>query len=220
VIGIFAFVQPWRAKDMPWVGTSATLWAVTGYVLFPECGVLFNLFGTEGNAAAVLFLFPSRRRQMLVGKGLVILGALFVANIAVVAILCVVAGSADAFGPLLAWMEIAIIVIASVGNLVSVLAPFRAVRRGWRVQPHAPGRGCAYGLTYLIFYLIALALALPALAAALLPAYWLPPVWFALTIPLAVGYAVGGYLLSLLLVEPLLLKREFEMIRALTREEG
>jgi hypothetical protein len=56
------------------------------------------------------------------------------------------------------------------------------------------------------------------LAAVVLPTYWLNPIWFALTIPLALAYLCAAYLASLRLTDKALALREAEIAGALRQE--
>jgi hypothetical protein len=218
-MGILMFLLPHYSGSEDWLDVGIGVWVVTSYVFMGECQVLFNIFGNESTAAATLFLFPGSRREILVGKSVVTLGAILLVNVVVVAILCAFIGSYHLFGPVLAWVELATLVSAGAGNVISVLAPLATVRRGWRLQQPSPGRGCGYGLLYALVFGIVLGLSLPVLAAALIPSYWAGAAWFALTIPLAAAYAVGIYMLSLRVAGPLLREREFDVIRSLTQQE-
>jgi hypothetical protein len=60
---------------------------------------------------------------------------------------------------------------------------------------------------------------LPILIALIVPAHWVHPIWFALTVPFAIAYAVGAYLLSLYLASSLLLRREVEIAETLAQTE-
>lgn len=219
VVGIFVFLRPWRREIGEFINPGFIVWAASGYVFFAEIQLLMNILGTEGRAAAALFLFPSSRRQLLLGKNLALLGALFFINLVVAAVLCSVVGQPRLFGPMLVWMELSNIILAGVGNIASVLFPLRIVRVGWRMQAASSGRSCAYGFAYMLFMAAGGLLLLPVLAAALAPSYWISPAWLALTLPVAGLYAVGIYVVALNYAERLLLKREPEIVSALTEED-
>jgi ABC-2 type transport system permease protein len=218
VVAAFAFLGGPEREGM---GSfrPAMVWAATGLVILAEMQLPFNMFGTEGGAAAVLFLFPSSRRQILLGKNLTLFAALSVVNLVFIGLLAAFAGALEMFGPLFCWMELALVVFIAAGNLVSIWFPFRVVMRGWRIQQQSAGRGCGYGFLYLAISGAAFVLLLPILAALLAPTFWVSPAWHALGIPLALAYATGLYALSLHLAEPLLLQRELVLIERLGQEE-
>jgi ABC-2 type transport system permease protein len=217
-IGIFMFVRPWGSTDLPWDTTGIMIWMVPPYMFMGEMGLLLNLFGTEGAAAAVLFLSPAPRRQILIAKSLVMTGAMLAVNAVMVAVLAAVVKRFELFPALFMWTELGTVMVAAVGNVLSVLAPVGLVRRGWRLQARSAGWGCGYGLMTMASLAVAFGLALPVLAAALVPTFWAARVWFVLTVPLAAGYTAVIYLISLRLAEPLLEEREFEIVERLTRE--
>jgi ABC-2 type transport system permease protein len=217
-VAIFAFMGGRRSESYSGF-RPGMIWGASGMVLLMEMSLLFNIFGTEGGAATVLFLFPGSRRQILLGKNLTLFVALSAVNLVFMAILAVLADALQMFGPLFCWMELAIVVFIAVGNLTSIWIPFRAVARGWRIQQQKASTGCGYGFLYMLVTGIAGGLLLPLLVAILLPTFWLEPVWFALTVPLSIAYAGGIYLASLWFAEPLLLRREREIIARVAQEE-
>ena len=218
VVGALAFLG--RPEPASGAGQRpAMLWGVTALMLLSEMQLLFNSFGTEGAAATLLFLFPSSRRQILIGKNLTLFAALSAVNLLLMLMLAALAGALETFGPLFAWMELATIVFIAVGNLTSIWFPVRVVLRGWRIRQQSASRGCGYGFLYLALAAAAYALLVPVLAALLLPSFWVSPAWYALTLPLAVAYAAGLYTLSLRLAAPLLLQRELILVERLGQEE-
>lgn len=217
-VAAFAFLRPVQGTGFRQIGPEV-VWSATGFVLLTEMQLLFNSFGTEGAAAATLFMFPSPRRQILMGKNGAIFAALTAVNLVVVLILTALAGALPYFGPVFVWMELAVLVFIAVGNLTSIWFPVRVVLRGWRIRQQSASRGCAYGAIYLAAMAAASVLLLPVLVAMLLPAFWVSVAWYALAIPLAALYAAGLYALSLHLAAPLLLEREPILIARLTAEE-
>lgn len=195
------------------------LWGASGLLLWGVTGFVFNTFGTEGGAAAALFLFPSDRRQMLVGKNLTILGALLAVNVVFLSILCAIAGRLAMLAPLLCWTSLALVVLVAVGNLVSVYFPYRVALKGWRTRQQHANQGCAYTFLYLGATLAAFVMLLPVLAALLVPLQFVGAGWLALSVPLAALYAAGLYVLSLRLAAPLLVEREFMILEKLTQTE-
>jgi hypothetical protein len=179
----------------------------------------FNCFGTDGAAAAILFLFPSSRRQILIGKNLTLFTALSLVNLLFMLLLSALAADLQQFGLFFGWMELALLMLLAMGNLISVWFPSRIVLRGWRIRQQSASRGTGYGFLYLGFLFVAFLLLLPVLAALLLPVYLVGAAWFLLSLPLALAYVAGLYLLSLHLGEGLLLQRETTMIARLSAEE-
>jgi len=117
------------------------------------------------------------------------------------------------------WMELASVVLISCGNLISVFFPIRVVVRGWRIQRQSSSRGAIQGLLAFAALGVSNCLAAPALAAVVVPTYWVSPLWFVLTIPIAVAYVWFLYQISLRLTETALLRREIEVAEVLGRED-
>lgn len=195
-------------------------WAGSGWVLLSEMSMVFNLFGTEGGAATFLFMFPSSRRQILIGKNLTLFTALSVVNLVFLLILAALAGVPQMFGALFCWMELALGVSVAAGNLMSIWFPHRAVARGWRMQQQSASMGCGYAFLTMGGSMATVVLMLPVLLALLAPTFWISPLWHALTIPVMIAYVAGLYLLSLHLAEPLLIRREIEVMSRVSAEEG
>jgi hypothetical protein len=216
---VVAFLRPWQ-RDGGFANVGdLVLWGGTAFVLMMECQALFNMFGTEGAAAWVLFTFPSARREMLLGKNIALFVAFSAVHVVAAVVLCGLARKLYLVAAVLVWMELASVVLISCGNLVSVFFPVRVVVRGWKIQRQSSSRGVIQGLVLFAALGIANCLAAPALAAVVVPMYWVSPLWYVVTIPMAVAYVWFLYQASLRLAESALLRREIEMAEALGRED-
>ncbi len=198
--------------------TTMALWLATSLTLFQQSILSYNIFGPEANAATLLFAFPVRRRELLIGKNLANLSALLPLNLAAVIVLCATLKRLDMLPILLPWMLGASVLMTAVGNAVSVMIPYRVSTQGFKARQSSGGVG--YGFASLGISLAALVLYAPILAAVLVPHFWIGTSWLPLTVPLALGYAGGLYFLSLRLTEPWLLEREQEIIARVARPEG
>ncbi|WP_395143379.1 hypothetical protein [Armatimonas sp.] len=198
--------------------TTMALWLATSLTLFQQSILSYNIFGPEANAATLLFAFPVRRRELLIGKNLANLSALLPLNLAAVIVLCATLKRLDMLPILLPWMLGASVLMTAVGNAVSVMIPYRVSTQGFKARQSSGGVG--YGFASLGISLAALVLYAPILAAVLVPHFWIGTSWLPLTVPVALGYAVGLYFLSLRLTEPWLLEREQEIVARVARPEG
>ena len=216
---IVVFLRPWHGEGLSLNVGDVTLWAGTGLVLMMESALVFNMFGTEGPAASVLFMFPSSRREIVIGKNLAGFAALSAANVAAAVLLSALARKLYLAPLLLLWMELGTAMLISCGNFVSVLFPARVVVRGWGIRQQSASRGVTQGLVSLAALGVASGLMLPALAAVVVPTYWISLLWLTITIPVAVGYAGFLYRISLRLTEAALLKREIEVAEALRQQD-
>jgi len=195
------------------------LWGASSMLLFAEAQVAFNIFGIDGAAATVLFLFPSPRRFIVIGKNVALFVALSGVNLVFALVLTALGKRLQVFPELLLWLVLATVMLISCGNLISVWFPVRIVMRGWAVRRHSASRGLVHGFVHMGVSCIAALLSLPVLAAVVLPTYWLNPIWFALTIPLALAYLCAAYLASLHLTAKALALREADIADALRQEQ-
>ncbi len=195
------------------------VWAVIAVMLLGETEVVFNILGSEGASASLLFLYPASRRELLLGKNLTLFTALAAINVAVALGLCALTQGMGSFPLIALWTMLTTAVFVSAGNLISIRMPIRLVMRGWRVQPQSASRGCTHFLTHALVSLGAGLLAVPVLAALLAPGRWISPFWFALTIPFALAYVYACYALSLQIGEQWLMQREPEIAAKLSDTE-
>jgi len=102
---------------------------------------------------------------------------------------------------------------------VSIRLPHRVLVRGQRwsrggmaAASGGMGEGCGYLFLYLAAYLGAFVAVLPCVAAVLLPGrFGIAPAWYALSLPLALAYALVLYRVLLGQAEAWLLAREPEI---------
>ncbi len=218
VVAVFMFIRPAGRSTFESYGP-AMAWGASGMVLLSEMQMVCNIFGTEGGAASILFQFPASRRQIIMGKNLAFFTALSAVNVVFMLVIGSLAGALAMFGPLFLWMTLSLAVFIAIGNIVSIRFPLRIVMKGWRVKQQAAGRSCGFGFLYIGFFLAATGLLVPILIALLLPSFFIAGIWFALTVPIAIGYAVLLYYFSLRMGEPMLMGREIEMMEKLSAEE-
>jgi ABC-2 type transport system permease protein len=220
VMVVFMFLQPW-GKEFHWgTGTAGYLvWGVGTFFLIMQSHLPLNIFGTEGNAASLLFLFPGDRKHILMGKNLALFAALSAVNAGLAVLLTALARQLHLLPLVLLWMELATVMFIAGGNLVSVYLPYRVVMRGWRIQRGSASTSFLYGLAHMATSLAIALVALPVLGAILVPTYWAPPIWLVLTLPVAAAYTAFAYLLSLHLAEQAVQRREPEIAERLAREE-
>jgi hypothetical protein len=204
---------------MGMIATNGMLWLVTGLLLLSEAAPVCNQFGADGRSAAFLFAFPGSRLQILMAKNMVLYGVLALVNALCIVAFCALAGAMDRIALMIVWTELSLLSFLAAGNLLSIRFPFRIKIQGWRVRYGSGSAGFAYFLLYLgIMFILAVVMA-PVLIALLLPQALQATQWWALSIPLAVLYAVGLYALSLWLSVPLLRSREQEIIATMSAEE-
>lgn len=198
------------AAAMPIAG-GAALWSALGLLLMMESQFAFNSFGVEGAATATLLLFPSPRRQILLGKNLAFFLALSAGNVVVAVGGAALLRQFTILPQVLIWSELALLLLLAGGNLASIWFPIPIIiRRG------VPRPKVSLGFTQLVLsgitFTVTGLIGLPVLAAALVPTYWVSRFWLLVTLPIAAAYVAFAYALSLHLAEGLLLNREPELI--------
>jgi ABC-2 type transport system permease protein len=216
---VVVFLRPWQDEGGLASVSDVVLWGGTAFVLMTECQWLFNIFGTEGASASVLFMFPSARREIVLGKNAALFVALSAVHVVAAGVLCALVRKLHLVAGLVVWMELAAVILISCGNVVSVFFPARVVVRGWKIQRRSSSRGVTEGLLSLGALGIANCLAAPVLAAVVVPVYWVSALWLVVTIPAAIAYAWVLYRISLRLTEAALLRREIEVAEVLRQEE-
>jgi len=200
--------------------SSLGLWMGSSLLLFQQTFLFYNCFGPEANAAALLFAFPVSRRELLIGKNLAQLSMVVPLNIVSGVLLCLILKRPELLPVQLPWLILAPVLMAAVGNGVSVWLPFRVNTQGLKARQQNTGYGAGYVFLSLGVSLAALVLYVPILAAVLVPYLFVGMGWLALSVPLATAYTLGLYGLSLKVTEPWLLDREAEIIAKVARPEG
>lgn len=222
-LGLFMAFRPSRGAEGSAIFSEArsllAIWMATSLILFQQSILSYNIFGPEANAAQLLFAYPARRRELLIGKNLAGLSAILPLNLAATIVLCTSLKRVELLVVVLPWMLCASVLLTAVGNAVSVMLPYRVNPQGMRARGGNNG-SAAYGFASLGVSLAALILYVPVLAAVLVPWYIVSSVWLWLTIPLALAYTAGLYFLSLHLTEGWLLEREARIIEKVARPEG
>jgi hypothetical protein len=195
------------------------LWGLVGFLLMGESQLALNIFGFEGAASATLFLFPSRRRDILIGKNLVHFLGMCAVNAFMLVLLAAAAGAGHLVPQLVALMVLGSAVLVACGNVTSVLLPVKMKLDRWGIRRQSSSESIAYMFLYLLAMIVIGALALPAIAAIVVPAIWFGSVWLALTVPLGGAYCAVLYLASLHLSENALMRREPDVTAKLTGEK-
>lgn len=181
-------------------------------LLFGQMPILGNLFGSDGEASSLLFQSPCRRRDILLGKNLALLTILFPLNAALMAALAALTGQVQALPGVLFSVALGFVVMAGVGNFLSVWFPLRVVTQQGRLQQHSFARGCGYALVQLGAVTAGAFLLLPPLGAVV----WSPDAWRVPAAAAATAYALALYTLALGQAEQHLRRHEERIVRALT----
>jgi hypothetical protein len=201
--------------------TSWFVWMGPMMMTFSQMNLCFNIFGTEGGAAALLFLFPASRRQIVIGKNLFHFSVLSCFNITMTVIVAVLSRDWAITALLFYWMELGLLLNLALGNIFSLYFPMRAVMRGWRVQSRTTGQGCLFFVIYICAMFASLILFVPPAAALALPlahVFGVSTSWLAVSLPFGAIYVGGIYLFSLYITTLLLPRREEPIIAKVSQE--
>lgn len=195
-------------RDREWLPLMAP-----ALVLFVGLPIALNQFGWERNAASYLFVLPVRPRQLLLGKNLAIMLAVFIESTAMALVLAYLSGGWAVLPLVPALTACAVACQLAVGNLTSVITPLRLPREGTDVFSQATEQGCLAIVSQLAsFFLIGLLLVMPASVTVLTVAFGAPiPFWFASAF--AVGWGLLFYGISIWLAGWLLRRRLPEVLQ-------
>ncbi|MGQ9731399.1 MAG: hypothetical protein ACUVX8_09005 [Candidatus Zipacnadales bacterium] len=165
-----------------------------GICLFGFGSLFQNIFGIDREGLRLLFVMPCPREDILIGK-----------NVAAVAVATIAtSGAVMVAGLLLHELRFALtcipfvlpaaLVLAAVGNIVSIHFPIRTARRGENPFTSSSGRGCLTGIINMLAFQISVLMASPILWAAALPALLDAPLMYIPMIPAAGLYGIGVYM--------------------------
>lgn len=197
------------------------VWMGPAMMTFSQMQLTYNIFGTEGGAVGLLFLYPAARRQVVLGKNLFHFTVLSCFNLVMAGVVFGLSRDPGLTSLLFYWMELSLLLNLSLGNVFSLYFPMRVVMRGWRVQYRSSGQGCLFFVVYLAVWFCSLLMFVPVVAALALPltnTFGISIVWLAVSLPAGAVYVGAIYLFSLYLVELLLPKREEPIIARVSQE--
>jgi hypothetical protein len=194
-----------------------------GYFLATsESRLLFNKFGFEGAGVESLFLMPVERVRILSAKTLFYIVTFQGLNLAFLLVAATVLKAQAAFILLAVAVNVCgVFIVDSVGNVMSVLFPYRIIRRAGRRYAHVfEGQGCLYWIAFSLAIMGSNFIVAPAALFLILPVAFSAPTALAATVPLAAAYVAAVVILSRRWVASLLERREPIIIEFLTKTDG
>ena len=205
LVGAFVFLSPDMSRNpvynlKEFMGIGALM-----YAMLWQMQLLCNRFGNEAGTAALLFGFSVPRRRLLLGKNLALFGLLLLVDGPALMGLSLVADVPERIGLFLFWLPLILLVLTSLGNVVSVLRPFAIARQEKRGDVEPPDT-----LTWAYVVVGAATVALLAPVAELLSHGLIGIIGAAV-------YLTALYAASLYGASALLTRREYQMISALDR---
>jgi len=177
-----------------------------------------NAFGYERAGAQTLFLFPVRPLHIFWGKNLAV-GA--IAGTAGLLATLGVAWLADGWGNVpiaIAAGLAAMLVLMGVGNVTSVLLPFRTRQMRMGENRISSDNGFLRALLQLLALGVAAALLTPVIAAIAVPLLLDQPIWLFLALPAAVAYGALVHQAATRLIAPQFHRRAPEILAVIARE--
>lgn len=194
-----------------------------GYFLATsESRLLFNKFGFEDAGVESLFLMPVERRRILSAKTLFYIVTFQSLNLVFLLTAATVFKAQASFILLAVAVNVCgVFVVDSVGNVMSVIFPYRIIRRAGRRYAHVyEGQGCLYWLAFSLAITASNFIVVPAALLLILPVAFSAPTALVATAPLAAAFVIAVVLLSRKWVASLLSKREPVIIEFLTKTDG
>ena len=197
------------------------VWGMSGLMLFSQFQLPYNIFGTEGGAVNLLFLYPLPRKYLMLGKNLFHFCLLSTVNFVYCFVVFMLKADPGLSALVFVQMEMSLIVVIGIGNLFSLYFPVRVVMKGWRFNQRNSGQGCAFTLLYLLAFFGSYLILIPVFAATILPtvsALGIGTIWLGATLPLALLYTLSLYVLTLILAEKLIKTREEAIVSKVSAE--
>ena len=205
----------------PQATSNSFVWAMATLMTFSQCQMPYNIFGTEGGAVNLLFLYPAPRKQIILGKNLFHFTMLSCVNLVFAVAAAVLKGDLGLGGIVFAQIEMSLLVTIAIGNVFSLYFPVRVVMKGWKTFQRNSSQGCAFVLLYMLAFFGSFVLVLPIIAGLLLPTFEVFGIgagWLAVTVPISAVYAILLYSLSLLAADRLIQSREEPIIAKISAE--
>ena len=178
-----------------------------------------NIFGYDREGLNILFLFPSDRRLLLIGKnvlGLVILAGASTVGLTAAALVLKQPGAVPTTVPFL--VAASFISLAG-GNVASVYFPLRVVGRGENPFSRSAEQGCLTHVVRAVVFNVTALASLPIAAGFLTPHYLGLPALYLLTAPVSIAYGAAMYAIVLPYASAALLQRETRLIEVCTASE-
>lgn len=160
LLSVFAFLSPDMGRNpvynlKEFLGIGAILYSILWQVQ-----LLCNRFGNDAGTGALLFGFSVPRRRLLLGRNLALFALLLLIDSGEIVGLTFVAESSDRIPLFLAWLPLILLVLTTLGNVVSVLEPFPIAPQDRQAGREPPdGLAAAYpgilGATALLLWPVA-----------------------------------------------------------------
>lgn len=176
-----------------------------------------NILARDRNGLSLLFTLPAPRESILIGKNAAMLAVFSPICAIIVLAMAGLLGQWVLAIPALMITECLMVLSVAIGNVFSVYNPMPLPERGR--NPYTAGGGCALmGCVGSLVGMLAFSvIGLPLVPAFILPAKWISPEWFILTLPAAVAYTALAYFLVTKWAARAMTYREPEILRVILK---
>ncbi|MGD8237158.1 MAG: hypothetical protein PVH68_01285 [Armatimonadota bacterium] len=203
----------------------AVQWDMQGQFMPSLIGAMFifagallamNTFGYDREGLNILFLFPSDRRVLLIGKNVLSLAILIGASTLGLTAAAMWLRQPAAVPTTFPFLVAASFVCVAGGNVTSVYYPLRVVARGESPFSRSAEQGCLANIVRAVVFWVTMFASLPIAAGFLTPHYLDMPALYLLTAPVSIMYGAGVYAIVLPYAASALLQRETRLIEICT----
>lgn len=178
-----------------------------------------NAFGLERQGLQTLFLFPIRPLDIFWGKNVTAGAVAFAVEVLLTIIKAAITGGWSYIPLALIGGLAALLVLLGLGNITSVLFPFRArqMRMGDN-SSYSSEAGCLRSIISIGTLLLGAVLLIPVAGAIAIPLVFQQPGWFSFTLPFAILYGLLLHQAPTRIVAPILIRRAPEILAVTVRE--
>jgi len=202
-----------RSHGGPGLSPPIAILFVAVLALFGFSSLFQNVFGIDREGLRLLFVTPCPRSDILVGKNIAAIGVAWAASALAVLVAGFILHNPCLAATCIPFLLAAAIVLAAIGNVVSIHFPIRIARRGENPFASSSSRGCVNGLIGTLAFQVALLVAVPVVIAAAAPIVLRNPLAHAFCVPLALLYALAVYVGVLRFYSaPALERREMDIL--------
>lgn len=178
-----------------------------------------NALGLERQGLQTLFLFPVRPLEVFWGKNVAAGGVTFAVQIVLTIVKAAITGGWSYIPLALIGGLASLLVLMGLGNVTSVLVPFRArqMRMGDN-SSYSTEAGCLRSIISIGTLLLGAVLLIPVAGAIIIPLVFQQPGWFAFTVPFALVYGLLLHQTPTRIVAPMLIRRAPEILAVTVRD--
>ncbi len=192
---------------------------IVGFSVFGTFHLAMNAFGHDRQALEVLLSYPTRRRDILLGKNIAASIIMSIITVLLLAIVILLRAMPVLGLTVVPFVAAGILVLLAAGNFSSIYFPTRIPHRGENPYTQSVTKGCITAFVRTIALQAAAVTSLPIVAGFVGPWLYGPPAWLVLTAPLSLIYGLVVYRASLRPAERSLLRYEHRILEVCAARE-